>query len=246
MKFSRFLTFLLLSPTVFLLSCLKENAPDCIKSTGAIKTETRYLESFRTLRIFDNLEVTVVADSIHYVEVMAGENLLGNIETEVKNGELSLRNINKCNWVRSYDKPFQVRVHTKELRDVFHDGDATLSSENLFPANVLFLHITGAGDTDLELKTESVWLDMYELGEVRLHGNNNQLTAYILSMGSLKAENLQTKKASLKLTDQGQGFIQVSEDLTAEINGPGNVFYLGNAPQIRTFGNGSGQVLKLE
>src|SRR5688572_25398055 len=140
MKFSRFLTFSLLYPTVLLLGCQKENAPDCLKSTGKTETETRPLESFRTLRIFDNLEVTVVADSVHYVEVTAGKNLIGNIETEVKNGELSLRNINKCNWVRSYDKPFKVRVHTRELIDVFHDGDATLSSENVFPASTLFLH----------------------------------------------------------------------------------------------------------
>ena len=246
MKLTRFLTFSLLYPTVFLAGCQKENALDCLKSTGTIKTETRALDTFRTLRIFDNLEVTVVADSVHYVEVTAGKNLLENIQTEVNNGELSLRNINKCNWVRSYDNPLKIRVHTKELRDVFHDGDATLSSENLFPATSLFLHITGAGDTDLELKTESVWLDMYELGEVRLRGSNNQLTAYILSMGSLKAENLQTKEASLKLTDQGQAFVQVSQKLTAEINGPGNVFYVGPSPQIKTFGNGSGKVLKHE
>ena len=245
-RISRFLTFSLLYPSVFLAGCQKENAPACIKITGTIKTETRSLEPFRTLRIFDNLEVTVVEDSVHYVEVTAGKNLLPDIETEVKNGELSVRNINKCNWVRSYDKPFKVRVHVKELRDVFHDGDATLSSENRFPSNTLFLHVTGAGDTDLELKTESIWLDMYELGEVRLRGNNKQLTAYILSMGSLKAEELQNEEANLKLTDQGQGFLQVSERLTAEINGPGNVYYRGTNPKIQTFGNGSGQVIKLE
>ena len=246
MKITRLLTFSLLYPTVFLLSCQKENAFDCIKSTGSIKTEIRPLEKFRTLRIFDNLEVTVVKDSVHFVEVTAGENLLKNIQTEVKNGELSLRNINKCNWVRSYDKPFKIRLHVKELRDVFHDGDATLSSENIFPTDTLFLHITGAGDTDLELKTESVWLDIYELGEVRLRGTNNHLTAYILSMGSLKAEDLQNKEAGLKLTDQGQAFVQVSRVLTAEINGPGNVFYTGSEPQIKTFGNGPGEVKKLE
>ena len=246
MKLSRFLTFSLLYPSVFLTACQKENAWDCVKSTGPIKTEIRYVDSFRTLRIFDNVEVNVVKDSVHYVEVTAGKNLLENIQTEVKNGELSLRNINKCNWVRNYDKPLKIRIHVQKIRDVFHDGDATLSSENLFPADTLFLHITGAGDTDLELQTESVWLDMYELGEVRLRGNNNYLTAFILSMGSLKAEALQTKEAYLKITDQGQGFLQVSQLLTAEINGPGNVFYRGSTPQIKTFGNGSGQILKLE
>jgi hypothetical protein len=246
MKITRFLTFSLLYPTVFLLGCQEENALDCLKSTGKIKTETRHLASFRSLRVFDNLEVTVVEDTAHFVEVTAGNNLLENIRTEVRNGELSLRNINKCNWVRSYDKPFRIRVHTRELQDIFHDGDAKLSSENALPARNLFLHITGAGDTDLELKTETVWLDMYELGEVRLHGASNQLTAYILSMGSLKAEGLTTKEASLKLTDQGQAFLKVSEVLNAEINGPGNVFYRGSATQIKTFGNGSGKVLKLE
>ena len=246
MQIPRFLTFSLLLPTVLLWGCQKENVWDCVKSTGPVQTEIRPLAPFRTLRIFDNVAVTVVEDSIHFAEVTAGENLHKKLITEVRNGELTVRNINKCNWVRSYKNPLQIRLHVAKLKDVFHDGDVLLKSENRFPADTLFLHVTGAGDTELELETETVWLDMYELGDVRLSGNNRSLTAFVLSNGSLKAEGLLNEEAFVKITDQGQAFLQVSKLLTAEINGLGNVYFTGPTPQIRTSGNGPGEVKKLQ
>ncbi len=246
MHFFRSLTFSLLFTTVFLGGCQKENAFDCFKSTGAIKTETRPLPPFRTLRVFDNLEVTIVADHETYAEVAAGDNLLENIETKVENGELSVRNINKCNWVRNYDKPLKVRLHVAKLKDIFHDGDGLLRSENTLPCDTLFLHITGAGDTDFLLNTESVWLDMYELGEVRLSGNNRFLTAYVLSQGSLKAKDLKSQEAFVKTTWLGHAYLTVDQTLQAEIIGPGNVYYYGTPPNIQTSGNGTGKVIKAD
>lgn len=240
------LTFALLLPSVFLGACQQEDAWDCVKATGPIQTETRPLPPFQTLRIFDNLQVTVIADSTHFAEVTAGKNLHSNILTEVRNGELTVRNINKCNWVRSYDKPLQVRLHAVKLKDVFHDGEGRLQSENQFPADTLFLHVTGAGDTDLHLQTQSLWLDMYELGDVYLSGTNQHLTAYVLSTGSLKAEGLRNREAFVKVADQGQAFLQVSGQLTAEINGPGNVFYLGTPANLKTSGTGPGELKKLQ
>lgn len=246
MAFSLRSTFYLLLPTVLLLGCQKENSLDCVKSTGEIETQIRSLTNFQTLRIFDNPEVIIVKDSVPFVEVTAGKHLQENIVTEVKNGELFLRNINKCNWVRSYNKPIQIRVHVPRLKDIFHDGDGLLSSENILPADTLFLHLTGAGDADFTLNSNLVWLDLYELAEARLRGSNQDLTAFILSQGSLHAEELSNQNAFLKLSHQGQAFIQVSEMLRAEISGPGNVFYKGNPTQIQTSGLGPGAVKKLE
>ena len=246
MSVARTFTFCLLFPTVFLLGCKKENSLDCVKSTGEIVTQIRPLPNFQTLRIFDNPEVIIIADSVPFVEVTAGKHLQENIQTEVKNGELFLRNINKCNWIRSYKKPIRIKVHVPKLKDIFHDGDGTLSSENLLPADTLFLHLTGAGDADLSLNTNLVWIDMYELAEARLHGKNRDLTAYILSQGSLKASELQNQNAYLKLSHQGQAFVEVSGLLKAEISGPGNVFYRNAPAQIQVTGPGPGEVKKLD
>src|SRR5688572_6814 len=124
-----FLTFSGVFATVFLAGCAKENAFDCLKSTGKIVTETRQLAAFNTIHVKDNLDVTLIPDSVYYAEVTCGDNLQANVNTEIRNGELWIENINKCNWVRSYKKPMEVKVHLPKLHSIFHDGFGKIKGE---------------------------------------------------------------------------------------------------------------------
>src|SRR5688572_19597154 len=122
-------TFYAAAATVLLTGCAKENAFDCVKSTGKIVTETRQLAAFNTIHVKDNLNVTLIPDSVYYAEVLCGENLQANVNTEIKNGELYIENINKCNWVRSYKNPMEVKVHLPKLHSIFHDGFGKIKGE---------------------------------------------------------------------------------------------------------------------
>jgi hypothetical protein len=246
MNFRKHFAFFCLIPTVFLTSCQKENAFDCLKSTGRIITENRPLPPFRTIKVFDNLKVTIVADTVHFAEVKAGDNLQKNILTEVKNGELWLSNINKCNWVRSYHKPLEVRVHVKSLLNIFHDGDAAVNTENTLPADTLFLHLTGAGDLDLEVNTRTIWLDMYEFGNLTLRGSSPNLDGLVMSFGKLEAAELKCQTVSLEMGSEGYAKVQAEQKLSANISGNGNVYYLNQPAEIYRTGNGKGKILKAD
>lgn len=244
MNFRRLFTFSLVFPTLLLAGCQKENAFDCLKSTGKVKTETRQLAPFRTIRVFDNLKVTIVADTAHFAEVKAGDNLQENILTEVKNGELWVRNINKCNWVRSYDKPTEIKLHLPKIQTIYHEGFGTISSENTLPADTIFLHLIGAGDINLDLKTRRVWLDMYELGDIRLRGTNIELIGFVHHFGSLQASSLFSQDAFLHLTGEGAAHVQASRNLGATIEGNGNVYYYNQPAYLDRHGAGKGSLQK--
>ena len=246
MNFRKLFAFSCLFATVFLSGCQKENAFDCLKSTGSIVTETRPLSPFRTIKVFDNLKVTIVADTVHFAEVKAGDNLQENILTEVKSGELWISNINKCNWVRSYHKPLEVRVHVKSLLNVFHDGDATVSTANTLPADTIFLHLTGAGDLDLELNTQTIWLDMYELGSNKLRGSSHNLDGLVMGLGKLEAAGLKCRTVSLDMGSEGYAKVNAEQKLSANITGNGNVYYLNQPAEIYRTGAGKGKILKAD
>ena len=240
----RLLTFSFVFATVLLGSCQKENAFDCVKSTGKIVTETRELPPFRILKVYDNLDVKIVADTKHFVEVKAGKNLQENVLAEVKNGELWLQNINKCNWVRSYKKPMEVTVHTPRLTDIVHDGFGTISSESPLPADTIFLHLTSAGNYDLNVKTYSIWLDMYETGDMKLRGTNQKLLAYNYSMGRLFASDLQNQEAIVQVSHLGDAYVDATKVLHAKIESKGNVYYKNQPDNLSRSGNGSGQLIQ--
>jgi len=245
MTFHRARTFLLLYTTVLFSSCQKENAFDCLKSTGKIKTEIRSLPPFNTLKVYDNLDVILVQDSEWYAEVKAGENLQGNILTEVKNGELQVTNINKCNWIRSYKKPMEIRIHLPQILNIFQLGYGTISNENTLKNDTIFLHLVGAGDIDLRLESKRIWMDMYELGNIKLAGTNNLLTAYVGGNGILHAENLVNQEISMQVGNSGDAHVKAEAFLGAYIKSSGSVYYYGS-PQRTDFGNsGTGQFVRV-
>ena len=80
-----------------LCSCNKESAPDFIQTTGEITIEERTLENFNELEVFNTINVLIVPDTVNKVVIEAGENLIPDIVTTVKEGKLILKNTNKFN-----------------------------------------------------------------------------------------------------------------------------------------------------
>jgi hypothetical protein len=88
--------------------------------------------------------------------------------------------------------------------------------------------------------------DSYRLGDIKLRGTNGNLNGYILSSGSLKAGDLYSENVSLKLTEVGAATVQVLGNLSANIIGNGNVYYLNQPSGISRTGEGSGKILKAD
>jgi hypothetical protein len=241
-----FRTFLPFLATVFLSSCAKENSFDCVKSTGRIVTEKRDLPAFNELKVSGNAEVILVPDSVYYAEVRCGENLQKKVETTVTNQILEIRNLNKCNWVRSYDKPMEITLHLPQLKTISHDGFGTIRSAGPLKFDQLFLHVTGAGDLDLETETGLLWLDMYELGNVKLRGQTKDLKAMVMSSGKLECGDLRATEASLLVAGDGDATVNVSGTLGATLTGRGNVYYFGSPALVNREGAGKGQVIHKE
>lgn len=76
----------------------KESAPDFIQTTGEISIEERALDNFNELEVFNSINVLIVPDTINKVVIEAGENLIPDIVTSVKEGKLIFKNTNKFNF----------------------------------------------------------------------------------------------------------------------------------------------------
>jgi hypothetical protein len=241
-----FFTFSGILASVFLTGCAKDNAFDCVKSTGKIVTETRELVAFNTIRVKDNLNITLIPDSVYFAEVTCGENLQANVNTEIKNGELWIENINKCNWVRSFKKPMEVKVHLPQLSTIFHDGFGTIKNEGILKSDLVFVHLSSAGDIKLMLNCRSLLLDMYEVGNVELTGQTREFHAMVMNEGNLEAADLNCDDIYLKKEGVGYANLQAQRLISATINGIGNAYYKGKPTEIYQDGKGPGKLIKVE
>lgn len=227
-------------------------APDFLKSAGAIRTEYRPLPAFNAVEVNDNLRVVIAADGqAPAVEVTAGRNLLPEIVTEVDaTGKLVLRNDNTWNWVRSFKHPITVTVHVADPSrtfTIYHYGGATVSTAS--PAtrlDTVFLHLVGPGDADLDLTSHRIWLDQYEYGDVTLRGQTHALVATVGGVGWLRAQGLQAQDVSAISLRDGQVYARSNDVLTLVLHGRGNAYYYGEPTRKDFHELAEGRIIKAE
>ncbi|WP_205590877.1 head GIN domain-containing protein [Hymenobacter oligotrophus] len=233
---------LLLGAPLLLLGCRKDQEGDCFKSSGPVTTERRELAAFHVLRLYDNVEVTVVQDTETYAKVRTGRNLQEDLKLNVQDGTLTISNTSRCNWVRRYDVPRQVTLHVPRLTDVFHVGEKTMRTEGTFLQDTLFLHLSRAGDLEFNVECKYLWVDLYELGDMKLSGQSDELIATVGDLGRLFAKDLTTKRASVhldKLSD-GDAHVRTLDFLGATVAGTGTLYYSGPPAQkdVKVTGKG--------
>ncbi|WP_234997582.1 GIN domain-containing protein [Hymenobacter roseosalivarius] len=217
----------------WLAGCAKDHEGDCFKSTGSIVTERRALSPFQDLVTYTNVDVTLVQDATAtepYAEVRTGKNLQEDIELTVENGRLTVRNTSRCNWVRRYDTPREVTLHVSGIRDIALLGAGNIRTGSSFRADTVFFHLVGAGDYDLDLTSDIIYLDMYELGDVRLRGTAEELSLTVGGLGSLRATELQTKRCFFELTrsSDGNAYVSASDIVGGLHAGTGTLYYSGD------------------
>lgn len=218
---------------LLLAGCQKENEAGCFTSTGRIITERRELAPFRVLTAYDNVRVTLVQDVETYAEVEAGKNLQADIRLAVEGNELTIRNTSRCNWVRRYDTPRDVTVHTPRLHDVFLRGQADIRTAGTFQTDTLFVHLVGSGDFHLSLNSRYLNMDQYELGDLYLDGQTETLLLRIGGNGSTYATDLTARNvfADTNFDSNGDAHVAPTQFLVGTHAGTGTIYYSGTPAQ---------------
>lgn len=240
---------LLLALAAGLGSCGAGHGADCLTSTGPVVTERRELPAgLRTVFATDNVDLILVQEAAGtppFAEVRGGRNLIGDLVTRVEGDQLRISNTATCNWARSYDTPREVTLHVPSLRNVSLFGAGNVSTAGQFRQDTIFFHLTGAGDLNLDVQSDYLWVDLYELGDVTVRGTAGRLQLTLGGNGRFFGQNLHVRNCffSTRLDSNGDAQIQATDFLGGTIRGNGTVYYSGTpaATDIRLTGHGSAQ-----
>lgn len=226
------------------VSCKKENLFDCFKSTGDIVTERRSIEPFTETVIYDNINVIIVQDSLTYLEVNAGENLLPLISTEIQNGKLIIENNNKCNWVRDFSIPINVYMHVPALHKLDTYGSGKIYSENTLMVDVIEINNRNTADIQLNIIANEIYSKQHAaFGDNTISGNAGYLFVYNIGSGFCDCSNLAVNDATVITNTTGQTYVNACNNLHAEIAYSGNVYYKGT-PAISSVITGTGKLIQ--
>lgn len=217
---------------------------DCIKRTGSIITEVRSLPAFDRILVEQDVDVFITEDVVSEVKIEAGENIVPLIETTVVNGELIIRNRNRCNWARSYKKPLRVYLKTPGLSYIHANGSGEVKSLNTITVDSFDIRIQGAGNVDLTVNNNKVISRVYGIGDLYLHGNTGEHACSIGGSSFLYAADLNTNYTWIQSYTLGESYIKTSGLLIYRIDDKGDIYCYGTPSTIQQVSSeGGGQLI---
>ena len=229
-------------------SCKKENMFDCFKGTGDIISKKIELAEFQTLYIEDKFDVNIFHDSIDFIEISAGENLIPSIIVENKNGTLSIRNDNKCNWTRSYRKLISLDVHTQNLNKIEIYGPSDIFFHDTLSVDTFYIDIrTGASSVYAKLDCNASYFRVHSgTGTFKLEGHTQFNYVYSIGYGFVYSHNFIATNCQVINNSTGDCFVYASDKLQVEYNSVGNIYYYGNPETIEILEQSTGKILAME
>jgi hypothetical protein len=244
---AQFLNILIASFVLLITTtqCAKENMGDCVKSTGKVVSQFRSFSEFNKLTVEDNVNVYITFGNENLAWIEAGENLQKLIITDVASNQLTIRNDNKCNWVRSFEVPINVYLQCTELTEIFSYGYGVIETIDTLKTDVfLSEQWLASGNIKLKIQANEVYLKTHTgVGDYECSGTTQYLYLYSSSHGKINAQ--ETSSTTCYVWNNGTGDFRVnaSDSLLGKIENLGDVYYNNNVQHITTTTSGEGLLI---
>ena len=184
---------------------------------GPTTTQTRDVDAFTRLKAEDEVDVNLRVGESRRLRVRAGEKVIDDIRTEVRDGTLYV----------AYDGP-----SIREGRLLVEVSAPTIEA----------LAITGASDVRVDaLDADALDIRVSGAGDIAAEGRVRRLTLDISGAGDADLAELVADDARVELSGSGDADVRASGLLDAEIRGAGDLAYRGD-PRVRQDVSGSGEI----
>ena len=225
---------------IAILACLVSLAwASCSKSVfsnGTPVCETRITERFRSVSIFNNVNVKLVHSNRPHLELTCPKNLIENITTEVQGDTLVIINNNKLNWLRSTDYRIDLTVYYDSLREINYASIGELRCSDSIrglkagkPVSQFNLNINeGSGDIDLALRCDIMKTKFGNgTSHIRLRGEAGYCEHFTRSYGTIDARNLNSNITVVETHSTNDVYVWARTQLNVQLYSLGNIYYRG-------------------
>lgn len=207
------------------------------------KEEERDLPPFTEIMLKISGKVYIEQGNTQSVKIVANDETIEEIITEVKGRTLNIRFPN-TNMFKKWD-PGKIEIYITipgiDALNVSGSGDI-ISDE--IDSRILDLLVSGSGNIEIgNLKSEQVNATVSGSGNIKIKGSDvaKVLKTRISGSGNIDASRFEADNVDAQTSGSGSCSVISNGEINAKISGSGNVFYSGN-PAINSSVSGSGKV----
>jgi hypothetical protein len=234
---SRLRTVRLCSTTAVLALVLLTSGCSLLRSSGDQTTQTREISGVTAVRLLTSGNLTITTGGSETLSITAGSNDLPGLTSQVIDGTLILDNKDS---IGSSGISYELTVGPLDRLEVSGSGNATGIGTLRGDSTVL---ASGSGSVELSgLDMTSVVVDLSGSGGVTLSGTANTQRVTSSGSGDYNGSALQTAETEIEVDGSGSARVQVTERLSATVNGSGDITYTGDPQQVDRSASGSGEI----
>lgn len=233
---------------LFFSTCDNPDAPDCIKATGPWREEIRTTEAYNRIRTDHNLKIRFVnPNTLQGIGVQAGRNVIHQVKTEVTDNTLDLSFKATCNFVRNYRWAPEVYLPALNgLRFLRVESFGDINCDYPLVADTLRVDHYAASQTDLEVDTRWLIVDLNSAGRLTFRGKTRHFQLFSTYLTHLRAENLSSDSTYVYMLGEQDVTVPAQKLLYVEIAGDGNVYYHGQPELYVAWRRGKGRAIALD
>lgn len=227
-------TLITIGFVVLIASCGKK-----VEGSGNLITQERTVAQFTNIQADGSYNVVITQDTLQKVVVKTDDNIMGDVKTEVNGNTLR---IYFANHHRNYNPTFMtVYISSSLIDDVNLSGSGSISSTNQLITPSPKYTISGSGNVNMSVQSQSVETNISGSGNIDLAGTAPTSQHTISGSGNISALGLASSNVTITISGSGDANVWADSTLNVTISGSGKVRYTGN-PAVTTQISGSGNV----
>lgn len=230
-------------------SCDKDHIFDFAMSTGDMVTISRPVrENFTKIYLKDDVNLIITQGNSYSISLEGGENVLPGIETTITDSVLTIKNTNKFNWVRSYDKKITAFVTLPHLLELQYEATSTVTNIDTIREDSLTVTTTGgSGYIDLVIKTGTSKLSIISgSADMKFRGKSGVCFIFSGSYGPFHCLDLQSDYLFMENASTNDCYVNVQYHFEYLISSLGNIYYKGNPAELSGSETSNGKLIKYE
>ncbi|MEO0474069.1 MAG: head GIN domain-containing protein [Bacteroidota bacterium] len=194
--------------------------------------ETRRMPEFYGVEFGGIFDVSIEEGDRYQVDIETSDRILDQIKTEVRDGILHIKLTDDWKWKKKGDHKIRLNIVSCCFESINVSGAAKLSAETALSSEKMRLMGSGAAKIDLILDVEKLDVNMSGAANVNMVGVASQVQYDLSGAAKIRAYDLRSEAAKVKGSGAASVHVFVSEYLTANLSGAGNLNYRGN-PEVQ-------------
>ena len=213
-----------------------------ITGEGPVQSETRNASDFKKIDLDISGDVEFTQSANYSVEVVAQQNLLSHILTDVRGSKLHIHSEDN---LRSHER-ILVRVSAPTLEGLSVGGSGNIRIMSPIQAEKMEMNISGSGGISAT-QSDFVHLEasISGSGGLELGGKADKVELSVSGSGEVNARQMSVRALHAGVSGSGNITADITETLDAEVSGSGSVLYSGS-PTVNSSVSGSGSVKKMD